>query len=61
MRISPIMSRCINARSGFLLAVLLVNGCSSPASNIPELTPERLVAEASVSGAARENLQDGSL
>jgi protein involved in polysaccharide export with SLBB domain len=45
MRISPIMSRCINARSGFLLAVLLVNGCSSPASKIPELTPERLVAK----------------
>jgi protein involved in polysaccharide export with SLBB domain len=45
MKISPIMSRCINAHSGFLLAVLLIIGCSSPASNIPELTPERLVAK----------------
>ena len=45
MKISPIKSRWINARSGFLLAVFWFMGCSSPASNIPELTPERLVAK----------------
>ena len=45
MKISPIKSRWINSLSAFLLAVLLIIGCSSPASNIPELTPERLVAK----------------
>jgi len=45
MKVNPVKSRWLNAGSGFLLALFLIFGCSSPATNIPELTPERLVAK----------------
>src|SRR5919106_710976 len=45
MKVGPIKSRWINTGSGVWLAIFLILGCSSPASNIPELTPERLVVK----------------
>jgi protein involved in polysaccharide export with SLBB domain len=45
MDVLPIKSRLKNAGSGLWLAVCLIVACSSPATNIPELTPERLVAK----------------
>ena len=44
MKAIPIKSRWLSACAGFSIAVFLMLGCSSPASNIPELTPESLVA-----------------
>jgi protein involved in polysaccharide export with SLBB domain len=44
MKASPTKSSWVTAFTGFSVAVLFVLGCSSPASNIPELTPERLIA-----------------
>ena len=45
MKASSIKSHWRTGSMGFSVAVLLILGCSSPASNIPELTPERLVAK----------------
>jgi protein involved in polysaccharide export with SLBB domain len=44
MKERPTKSSWVTAFTGFSVAVLFVLGCSSPASNIPELTPERLIA-----------------
>jgi protein involved in polysaccharide export with SLBB domain len=44
MKAIPIKSRWLAGCMRFSLAVFFMMGCSSPASNIPELTPERLVA-----------------
>jgi protein involved in polysaccharide export with SLBB domain len=44
MKASPTKSPWLTPLTGFLVAVSFMLGCSSPASNIPELTPERLVA-----------------
>jgi protein involved in polysaccharide export with SLBB domain len=45
MKLNPTKSRWLTASTGFSLAICFMLGCSSPASNIPELTPERLVAK----------------
>jgi protein involved in polysaccharide export with SLBB domain len=45
MKANPIKSRRIRGRAGFALSLFLIVGCSTPASNIPELTPERLVVK----------------
>jgi protein involved in polysaccharide export with SLBB domain len=45
MKASPNKSRWLTACTGFSVAVFFMLGCSSPASNIPELTPERLMAK----------------